>query len=35
MSSGCIRLLNKDAIDLYERVNVGATVIVKHGEAAV
>jgi len=35
MSSGCIRMLNKDAIDLYERVPVGATVIVKHGSASV
>jgi len=35
MSSGCIRLLNKDAIDLYERVNVGASVVVNHGAAAV
>jgi lipoprotein-anchoring transpeptidase ErfK/SrfK len=35
MSSGCIRLLNKDVIDLYERVPVGATVIVNHGSAAV
>lgn len=35
MSSGCIRMLNKDAIDLYERVKVGATVVVNHGAAAV
>jgi lipoprotein-anchoring transpeptidase ErfK/SrfK len=28
MSSGCIRLLNADVIDLYNRVNVGAKVIV-------
>jgi lipoprotein-anchoring transpeptidase ErfK/SrfK len=35
MSSGCIRLLNRDAIDLYERVPVGATVVVNHGSAAV
>jgi lipoprotein-anchoring transpeptidase ErfK/SrfK len=28
-SSGCIRLLNEDVIDLYERVPVGATVVVK------
>lgn len=35
MSSGCIRLLNKDAIDLYERVGVGATVVVNHGNASV
>lgn len=35
MSSGCIRMLNKDAIDLYERVPVGATVVVNHGSATV
>ena len=29
MSSGCIRLLNQDIIDLYERAEVGAKVIVK------
>jgi lipoprotein-anchoring transpeptidase ErfK/SrfK len=29
VSSGCIRLVNEDIIDLYERVNVGATVIVR------
>lgn len=28
-SSGCIRMFNEDVIDLYDRVNVGATVIVK------
>lgn len=28
MSSGCIRLLNHDIIDLYERVPVGANVVV-------
>jgi lipoprotein-anchoring transpeptidase ErfK/SrfK len=28
MSSGCIRLMNQDVIDLYERVKVGAKVIV-------
>jgi lipoprotein-anchoring transpeptidase ErfK/SrfK len=28
MSSGCIRMLNADVIDLYNRVNVGAKVIV-------
>ena len=28
VSSGCIRLLNADVIDLYSRVNVGAKVIV-------
>ncbi|WP_309082575.1 L,D-transpeptidase [Chelativorans sp.] len=29
VSSGCIRLLNQDIIDLYERTKVGAKVIVK------
>ena len=29
VSSGCIRMANEDVIDLYERVNVGATVIVQ------
>jgi lipoprotein-anchoring transpeptidase ErfK/SrfK len=29
MSSGCIRLINQDIIDLYNRVDVGAKVIVK------
>jgi lipoprotein-anchoring transpeptidase ErfK/SrfK len=28
VSSGCIRMLNKDVIDLYERVKVGAKVVV-------
>lgn len=28
VSSGCIRMLNQDVIDLYDRVNVGAKVIV-------
>jgi len=28
VSSGCIRLVNEDVIDLYSRVNVGAKVIV-------
>ena len=28
MSSGCIRLLNADVIDLYNRVNIGAKVVV-------
>jgi lipoprotein-anchoring transpeptidase ErfK/SrfK len=28
VSSGCIRMLNDDVIDLYERVRVGAKVIV-------
>jgi lipoprotein-anchoring transpeptidase ErfK/SrfK len=29
VSSGCFRLTNADVIDLYERVQVGATVIVQ------
>ena len=29
MSSGCIRLMNQDIIDLYSRTSVGAKVIVK------
>ena len=28
MSSGCIRLVNEDVIDLYNRVHVGAKVVV-------
>ncbi|TKB59986.1 MAG: L,D-transpeptidase, partial [Mesorhizobium sp.] len=28
MSSGCIRLMNQDIIDLYDRTSVGAKVIV-------
>jgi lipoprotein-anchoring transpeptidase ErfK/SrfK len=28
VSSGCIRMLNQDVIDLYARVRVGAPVIV-------
>ena len=31
VSSGCIRMLNEDVADLYERVPVGATVMVKRG----
>jgi lipoprotein-anchoring transpeptidase ErfK/SrfK len=36
VSSGCIRLLNADVIDLYSRVTVGTEVIVlpNHGEVA-
>jgi lipoprotein-anchoring transpeptidase ErfK/SrfK len=30
VSSGCFRMVNDDVIDLYERVRVGATVIVKN-----
>lgn len=29
MSSGCFRMLNDDVVDLYERVEIGAKVIVK------
>jgi lipoprotein-anchoring transpeptidase ErfK/SrfK len=28
VSSGCIRMTNEDVIDLYDRVKMGATVIV-------
>ncbi|MEM9206508.1 MAG: L,D-transpeptidase [Pseudomonadota bacterium] len=28
MSSGCVRMLNQDAVDLYERASVGARVVV-------
>jgi lipoprotein-anchoring transpeptidase ErfK/SrfK len=28
-SSGCIRLINQDIVDLYDRVEIGAKVIVK------
>jgi lipoprotein-anchoring transpeptidase ErfK/SrfK len=28
VSSGCIRMLNEDVIDLYEQVDVGAKVVV-------
>ena len=31
MSSGCIRLLNQDAIDLYNRTPNGTRVVVEHG----
>jgi lipoprotein-anchoring transpeptidase ErfK/SrfK len=30
VSSGCFRLVNDDVVDLYERVQVGAKVIVRH-----
>jgi lipoprotein-anchoring transpeptidase ErfK/SrfK len=29
MSSGCVRMLNEDIVDLFERVPVGARVVVK------
>lgn len=32
VSSGCIRLLNQDVIDLYRRVPVGSEVVVMHDE---
>jgi lipoprotein-anchoring transpeptidase ErfK/SrfK len=35
VSSGCIRLLNADVIDLYRRVNVGTKIIVLPNHAAV
>ncbi len=28
VSSGCIRMMNEDVMDLYERVKIGAKVIV-------
>ena len=31
VSSGCIRLINQDIIDLYERVRPGARVVVRQG----
>lgn len=31
VSSGCVRLLNEDIVDLYERVPVGARVVVRRG----
>ncbi|MEM7694717.1 MAG: L,D-transpeptidase [Pseudomonadota bacterium] len=35
MSSGCIRMLNRDVIDLYERARVGAAVVVSQNGAVV
>ena len=38
VSSGCIRLLNADVIDLYNRVGIGTTVVVlpnDHGQASI
>lgn len=32
VSSGCVRLINQDVIDLYSRVQNGATIIVLQGE---
>jgi lipoprotein-anchoring transpeptidase ErfK/SrfK len=36
VSSGCVRLINQDIIDLYRRVPVGARVVVlpAHGDVA-
>jgi lipoprotein-anchoring transpeptidase ErfK/SrfK len=31
VSSGCIRMFNQDVIDLYNRVPVGSTVVVRSG----
>lgn len=31
VSSGCVRLMNQDVIDLYDRVATGSTIIVKGG----
>ncbi|OYU49339.1 MAG: L,D-transpeptidase [Rhizobiales bacterium PAR1] len=31
ISSGCFRLANGDVIDLFERVSVGAKVVIRHG----
>ncbi|HTO28738.1 MAG TPA: L,D-transpeptidase, partial [Devosia sp.] len=30
VSSGCIRLTNDDVTDLYDRVQVGALIVVNH-----
>lgn len=30
VSSGCIRLTNEDVVDLYDRVDVGARIIINH-----
>jgi len=35
VSSGCIRLLNQDVIDLFHRVPVGTEVVVKHDGPAI
>jgi len=31
ISSGCFRLANGDVIDLYDRVSMGAKVVIRHG----
>ena len=33
VSSGCIRMLNADVVDLYERINVGTKIVVLSGSA--
>lgn len=33
VSSGCVRMINQDIIDLYERVGSGTPIVVKGGEA--
>ena len=33
VSSGCFRLVNKDVMDLYDRVPVGTKVVVRHAAA--
>jgi lipoprotein-anchoring transpeptidase ErfK/SrfK len=33
VSSGCFRLANGDVIDLFERVSLGAKVVIRHGPA--
>jgi lipoprotein-anchoring transpeptidase ErfK/SrfK len=30
VSSGCIRMLNEQVVDLYDRVAIGATIVVEH-----
>ena len=35
VSSGCIRMINQDAIDLYSRVSVGTKVVVLGAKAGV
>ena len=35
VSSGCIRLMNEDILDLYNRVEVGAPVMIKQGASRV
>jgi lipoprotein-anchoring transpeptidase ErfK/SrfK len=33
VSSGCIRLINQDVIDLYDRVRIGSKVVVLGGRS--